>query len=220
MFKFHREGAAIIKNTLLLLGVLNLGVIIFLIHYKILVVSVVIISFILLVLILQFFRNPKREASKGDKYVLCPADGTVVAIEETLEEEYFKDKRIQISIFMSPFNVHANWYPVSGNIKYVKYHKGKKLVAWHPKSSTENERTTIVIAKENKIELLVRQIAGALANRIIYYPHVGDMVRQGAELGFIKFGSRVDVLLPANAEVNVRLRQKVKGKVDIIAVLP
>lgn len=171
-------------------------------------------------LILQFFRYPKREISRNDNYIICPADGKVVAIEKTVEGEYFKDQRIQVSIFMSPFNVHANWYPISGSIKFLKYHKGKKLVAWHPKSSTENERTTVVIEKDNKTQILVRQIAGALANRIICYPHEGDMIRQGAELGFIKFGSRVDLYLPLTAMVNVHLDQKVTGGIDVIAELP
>jgi phosphatidylserine decarboxylase len=143
----------------------------------------------------------------------------VVVIEKTFVKEYFQDERIQVSIFMSPVNVHANWYPVSGKIKYLRYHKGKKLVAWHPKSSTENERSTIVIQKDNKTEILVRQVAGALANRIIYYPQEGDVVRQCTELGFIKFGSRVDVFLPLSAEVNLKLNQHVKGGVDVLAFL-
>ena len=145
--------------------------------------------------------------------------GKVLVIEQTDEPEYFKDKRIQISIFMSPVNVHANWYPMSGLVKYLRHHKGKYLVAWHPKSSTENERTSIVIEKESKSEILVRQIAGALANRIVFYPHEGDMIRQGAELGFIKFGSRVDVFLPLSARVDVKLNQKTKGGVTVLAEL-
>ena len=151
--------------------------------------------------------------------ILAPADGKVVAIEQTVDTEYFKDKRIQISIFMSPFNVHANWYPVSGRVKYLRYHFGKYLVAWHPKSSTENERTSIVIEKENKIEIMIRQIAGALAKRIIYYPHEGDMIRQGSQLGFIKFGSRVDVLMPVTSKVFVKINDKVTGGVTILADL-
>ena len=170
-------------------------------------------------LILQFFRYPKRDLTRGEKSVVCPADGKVVVIEKTVETEYFKDERLMISVFMSPINVHANWYPISGKISFLRYHKGKKLVAWHPKSSTENERTTIVIQKDNKTEILVRQIAGALANRIVYYPQEGDMIRQSAELGFIKFGSRVDVYLPVNSKVNVHLNQKVTGGMDILAEL-
>ena len=217
--KVHREGYGILTGTILALGVLNILALIFAHGRIFIILSVMIVSIVIFLLILQFFRYPKRSLSRNDSCIICPADGKVVVIEKTFEAEYFKDERLQISIFMSPFNVHANWYPVSGKIKFLRYHKGKKLVAWHPKSSTENERTTIVIQKENKAEILVRQIAGALANRIVYYPHEGDMIRQGAELGFIKFGSRVDLFLPVNSKVNVHLDQKVKGGINVIAEL-
>lgn len=217
--KIHREGYTIISGTIAILGLINIIILVFLPGKTTLLGLSLLVSIVLFLLILQFFRYPKREISRNDSYVICPADGKVVVIEKTFEAEYFKDERLQISIFMSPVNVHANWYPVSGKIKFLRYHKGKKLVAWHPKSSTENERTTIVIEKDNKTEILVRQIAGALANRIVYYPHEGDMIRQGAELGFIKFGSRVDIYLPLNALVNVHLNQKVTGSVDVLAEL-
>ena len=217
--KIHREGFGIISGTIAFLGLINVLILLFLPGHPSLMLASLIISLILFGLILQFFRYPKRELSRNDSYVICPADGKIVAIEKTMENEYFQDQRIQVSIFMSPINVHANWYPVSGSIKFLRYHKGKKLVAWHPKSSTENERTTVVIEKDNKTQILLRQIAGALANRIVCYPHEGDMIRQGAELGFIKFGSRVDVYLPLNALVNVHIDQKVTGGVDVLAEL-
>ncbi len=172
----------------------------------------------MLIFSLQFFRNPKREiATIDDSKVYASADGKVVVIEETIEEEYFKDKRLQISIFMSPLNVHANRVPVSGKIKYAKYHKGKYLVAWHPKSSTENERTTTVIKTKDGKEILVRQIAGAMARRIKNYMEEGMEVHQGDELGFIKFGSRSDIFLPVGTNVTVALDQMVKGNIDVIA---
>jgi len=169
--------------------------------------------------VLQFFRNPRREIrTADDKLVYAPADGKIVTIEESLESEYFGDKRLMISIFMSPTNVHVNRNPISGKINYFKYHPGKYLVAWHPKSSSENERTTVVIDNGEE-EILLRQIAGALAKRIKTYLHVGDEVEQGSELGFIKFGSRVDVFLPLDAKIEVSLGQKVKGNQTVIARL-
>ena len=165
-----------------------------------------------------FFRIPTRTFTTGNDLVISPCDGKVVVIEETNEGEYFKDKRIQVSIFMSPLNVHVNRYPMSGVVSYVKYHKGKYLVAWHPKSSTENERHSVVIRKGNT-EILVKQIAGALAKRIINYLEVGQKVEQGEELGFIKFGSRVDLLLPVGTTVNVSLHEVVKGGVTVLATL-
>ena len=217
--KIHKEGYGIVSGTIVVLGLINIiMLVIFPGNVKVLI-PVMILSVFIFLIILQFFRYPKRNLSRNDNCIICPADGKIVAIERTMESEYFKDERLQVSIFMSPFNVHANWYPVSGKIKFLRHHKGKKLVAWHPKSSTENERTTIVIQKENRTEILVRQIAGALANRIIYYPHEGDMIRQGAELGFIKFGSRVDLFLPVNSNLNVHLDQKVKGGISVIAEL-
>jgi len=215
----HREGYRILITAIIILFAANAGLFYFLDGYEIVKIGAVSISAILFLLILQFFRYPRRTPTLNDKYIIAPADGKVLAIEKTEETEYFKDKRIQISIFMSPLNVHANWYPISGKVKYLRHHKGKYLVAWHPKSSTENERTTIVIEKESRIAILLRQIAGAVANRIVFYPHEGDMIRQGAELGFIKFGSRVDVFLPLNAKVNVKLNDKTKGGVTVLAEL-
>ncbi|MBL7962326.1 MAG: phosphatidylserine decarboxylase family protein [Flavobacteriales bacterium] len=170
--------------------------------------------------VLWFFRLPKRAPITGADLVTAPADGKVVVIEEVQETEYFKDKRLQVSIFMSPLNVHANWYPVSGSVSYAKYHPGLYLVAWHPKSSTENERSTIVVKRSDGSEVLFRQIAGALARRICTYAHTGQAAAQGGEFGFIKFGSRVDLFLPLNAQVQVRLGQHVAGTQTIIAKLP
>lgn len=175
------------------------------------------LAFFLLIVILQFFRSPKVITPINPNHIIAPADGKVVVIEETEETEYFKDKRLQLSIFMSPVNVHVNRYPISGLVKYVKYHPGKFLVAWHPKSSTENERSTIVIESKNKMEVLVRQIAGALARRIVYYSKEKEQVEQGEQLGFIKFGSRVDVFLPVGTKVNVSLGMDVKGGRTVLA---
>ncbi len=180
---------------------------------------VTIASVIVFLLVLQFFRNPLREIlSDDDTIVYAPADGKVVVIEETHEGEYFDDKRLQVSIFMSPTNVHVNRNPISGTINYFRYHPGKYLVAWHPKSSTENERTTVVIGNGN-VEVLLRQIAGALAKRIVNYINEGDAVKQGADFGFIKFGSRVDLFLPLDAKIEVEMGQKVKGNKTVIARL-
>jgi phosphatidylserine decarboxylase len=180
---------------------------------------IIAVSVIFYLLILQFFRNPIFEIQRNDKQVLAPADGKVVVIEETEETEYLKSKRKQISIFMSPVNVHVNRMPVAGSISYAKYHAGKYLVAWHPKSSTENERTTIVAKMKNGNEILFRQIAGALARRIKYYVKEGQPLQQGDEFGFIKFGSRVDVFLPLDAKVNVQIGDVTKGGRTVIAEL-
>lgn len=188
-------------------------------EYKYVETALLIFSIIFFLLILQFFRNPSRKLTRGEKVVIAPADGKVVVIEETDEPEVLNDRRIQVSIFMSPVNVHVNRYPVSGEITYSKYHPGAYLVAWHPKSSTENERTTVVIQTNTKIKILLRQIAGAVARRIVCYPKEGWMVRQGEEMGFIKFGSRVDLYLPLNAKIKVNLNQKVRGGETIIAEL-
>jgi phosphatidylserine decarboxylase len=169
----------------------------------------------LLIFILSFFRIPNREHTEGDDVIVAPCDGTVVVIEEVEADEYFKDRRLQLSIFMSPLNVHVNRNPVSGEVLYSEYHKGKYLVAWHPKSSTENERHSVVYKLGEK-EMLVKQIAGALAKRIVNYLKPGDAVRQGGEMGFIKFGSRVDLLLPLDTKVEVKMNQKVKGGVTIL----
>lgn len=181
--------------------------------------SILVISIIIFLLIVQFFRNPKRATTLNDNHVVSPVDGKVVAIEEVFEKEYFQDKRIQVSIFMSPINVHVTRHPVGGVVKYSKYHPGKFLVAWHPKSSEENERTTVVVKNNLMGEVLYRQIAGALAKRIVNYAKEGEEVVQGSDSGFIKFGSRVDVLLPVGTPINVELNQKVKGGLSVIAQL-
>ncbi len=208
----HREGYVSILLSIAVCALIN-----FLTHYFASDISWVrmlgySLSVFILVIILQFFRNPHVHTPINEQHILAPADGKVVVIEEVEETEYFKDKRIQVSIFMSPVNVHVNRNPVSGIVKYVKYHPGLYLVAWHPKSSTENERTTIVVKHAgNGAEILFRQIAGALARRICYYVKEGDPVVQGREFGFIKFGSRVDVFLPLGTKIEVGLNQNVKG---------
>lgn len=174
---------------------------------------------IFFLIILQFFRSPSRQTEINSKNVLSCADGKVVVIEKTFENEYFKDERLQISVFMSPLNVHVNRNPISGIVKYSKYHPGKYLVAWHPKSSTENERTTVVIDHPEKGSILIRQIAGALARRIVCYSKEGEDVLQGGELGFIKFGSRVDHFLPLDADVKVKIGDKVTGGSTILATI-
>jgi phosphatidylserine decarboxylase len=171
------------------------------------------------ILIVRFFRSPLRESNGGDKVILCPADGKVVVIERSIEPEYFKDERIQVSIFMSATNVHVNWFPVGGEIHYYFYHPGKHMVAFNPKSSLENERATTVIETNDKKKILIRQIAGAVARRIKCYPKVGEPVNQGEELGFIKFGSRVDLLLPVDTKIDIKLGQKVTGKRTVIGHL-
>jgi phosphatidylserine decarboxylase len=180
--------------------------------------SIQIITLVFLILILQFFRNPNRKIEANDKVVLAPVDGKVVVIEEVFEEEYFKDKRVQVSIFMSPINVHVTRYAVSGKVKYSKYHPGKYLVAWHPKASTENERTTVVIENSVFGEILYRQIAGALARRIVNYAEEGMQVRQGDDAGFIKFGSRVDIYFPLGTKIEVKLQQNAVGNETVIAL--
>jgi phosphatidylserine decarboxylase len=214
----HREGYKIILVTLLILAGVNIAIISLLGDDHIVGRIAMAVSLVFFILIVQFFRNPGRNTIIDDKHVIAPADGTVVVIEEVEEPEYFKDKRRQISIFMSPINVHVNRNPISGLVKYAKYHPGKYLVAWHPKSSTENERTTVVIAG-SRAEVLFRQIAGALAKRIVYYVKEGEQVQQGSEMGFIKFGSRIDIFLPLTAKVNVILQQKTKGGETVIATL-
>jgi phosphatidylserine decarboxylase len=212
----HREGFTIIGMTILILAVLNAAVYYFLSDIPYVMPSFAVLSIAFFFIILQFFRVPARHQSLGEKLIIAPCDGKVVVIEDTVENEFFKEKRKQVSIFMSPINVHVNWYPISGSVKYLRYHEGKYLVAWHPKASTENERTTVVIEKEGRYNILLRQIAGALAKRIVYYPHEGDMVKQCAELGFIKFGSRVDLYLPLDAKINVSIGQKTTGGVTVI----
>jgi phosphatidylserine decarboxylase len=213
---FHKEGHKIILFTFITVVILTLLLDYFSIEHKTYIQLFLIIQ---LIIILQFFRNPKRITNFGDKNIVSPVDGKVVVIEEVFEPEYFKEKRIQVSIFMSPINVHVTRYPIGGQVTYSKYHPGKYLVAWHPKSSTENERTSIVVKNENCGEILYRQIAGALAKRIINYAKESSYVNQGDDAGFIKFGSRVDLFLPLDTKINVSLNQKVKGAEDIIAIV-
>lgn len=213
---FHKEGNQII------LGSLIITIVSVLLIDKFIITSwlrstLFIVIITLLIIILQFFRNPKRNTVQNDNTILSPVDGKVVVIEEVIEPEFFKDKRLQISIFMSPFNVHVTRYPMSGTIKYSAYHPGKYLVAWHPKASTENERTTIVLENERFGKILYRQIAGALAKRIVNYAKKGEQVIQGTDAGFIKFGSRVDLFLPLGTELAVKIGDKVKGGEQIIA---
>ncbi|MGN5955448.1 phosphatidylserine decarboxylase family protein [Sphingobacterium lactis] len=214
--KFHKEG-----YTSLALVVLFIFVLLAIAHYfdagKIVTWLIYAVSAFLLITILQFFRSPIKKISPDEGVILCPADGKVVVIEEAEEQEYFKDRRIQVSIFMSPVNVHVNRNPISGIVSFFKYHPGKFLVAWHPKSSTDNERTTVVVKRADGIEVLFRQIAGALARRIVWYVKEGQPVQQGDEFGFIKFGSRVDLFLPLDAKVEVNIDQKVVGGKTIIA---
>ncbi len=212
----HREGTLTITITLLFIAVVNIGLYLIFPCFGWINWIGLILTLGLLYIILQFFRNPKRNTVVDINTIIAPADGKVVVIEEVEEPEYFKGKRLQISIFMSPFNVHVNRYPISGKVNYVKYHAGLYLVAWHPKSSTDNERSTVVVGNE-KGEVLFRQIAGALARRIVYYAKEGDQAEQGKEFGFIKFGSRVDVFLPVGTKVNVQLEQVVRGGETIIA---
>jgi phosphatidylserine decarboxylase len=216
---FHREGQKIILTTFF-----SMAIIVVLAQFYIaepwLKMTIQILALVILILILQFFRNPKRVVNKNFNDLLAPVDGKVVVIEEVEEEEYFKDKRIQVSIFMSPTNVHVTRYPASGVIKYSKYHPGKYLVAWHPKSSEKNERTTVVIHTPRFGDILYRQIAGAMARRIVNYAEVGENVQQGEDSGFIKFGSRVDLLLPLDSAITVKLNQKVVGAKTCIATTP
>jgi len=238
----HKEGPATIIITIVFITVLN-ALIFFLAGNEIIKWIGYSVSVLLLIIVLQFFRNPLRKISINNKHIISPADGKVVVIEEVMEDEYFHDKRIQISIFMSPINVHVNRYPISGKISYYKYHPGKYLVAWHPKSSTENERTTVCLTppKESaglpresfrtnpspaspltpllkeRGEVMFRQIAGALARRIVFYGKENETVKQGEQCGFIKFGSRVDVLLPLGTKINVKLNDVVAGGKSVIA---
>jgi phosphatidylserine decarboxylase len=213
----HKEGFKTILLTAILFGALNLASFYFLsFNYPWLSWFIFLVSIILWLFIISFFRVPGRVLVLGESSVIAPADGKVVVIEEAYDEEYFKEKRLQISIFMSPANVHQNRNPVTGEVVYNQYHKGKYLVAWHPKSSTENERHSVVI-KNQYGEVLVKQIAGAVARRIVNYLKVGQKVEQGAEMGFIKFGSRVDILLPVGTRVEVKLNQVVQGGVSVIA---
>lgn len=213
---FHKEGYKIILIALFIFVGASLLADYFIESYAIRT-TVTVICLILLILILQFFRNPKRDFPINPSHALSPVDGKVVVIEEVFEKEYFKDKRLQVSVFMSPINVHVTRYPVAGNVTFNKYHPGKFLVAWHPKSSEENERTTVVVNNEAFGEVLHRQIAGALARRIVNYAKEGQLVTQASDSGFIKFGSRVDVFFPIGTKLNVKLNETVTGGVTVLA---
>jgi phosphatidylserine decarboxylase len=216
----HREGNNVIPVFFILITALLYGL-----HYLIpfegigmyVLISLDLAGFIFFGLVVSFFRYPIFDVSKNPKHFLSPADGEVVVIEKVMETEYFNEERLQVSVFMSPFNTHMNRYPISGKIKYFKYHPGKFLVAWHPKSSEENERTTVVVNNPIFGDILHRQIAGAVAKRIVNYAKEGEVVNQASESGFIKFGSRVDIFLPLDAKINVSLNQKVKGGISILA---
>jgi phosphatidylserine decarboxylase len=215
----HREGYPSIAISAVVFIIINLLSFSFIsAPLPLLAWLIFLVTLFLLLFMISFFRIPNRRLTLDDRAVICPADGKVVVIEETEETEYYKDKRIQVSIFMSPANVHVNRNPISGEVKYSQYHKGKYLVAWHPKSSTENERHSVVLAND-QVSILVKQIAGALAKRIVNYLSVGQKVEQDAEMGFIKFGSRVDVLLPLGTKIGVTIGQKVQGGVTILAKL-
>ncbi len=213
---FHKEGFKIIIAAFFITTLMSLGAeyLIDLVYIK---KGIQVLALVLLVVVLQFFRNPKRATPKNDKHIIAPVDGKVVVIEEVFEKEYFKDNRLQVSIFMSPINVHVTRYAIGGKVIFSKYHPGKFLVAWHPKSSEENERTTVVLENKYVGQILYRQIAGALARRIVNYAKVGMEVTQGEDAGFIKFGSRVDLFFPVGTKIKLELNQVVKGGVDCIA---
>lgn len=213
----HKEGYKILGFGFVTLLVLNIIINILWGDLEILKWGLIILSFMLYIFLLFFFRWPERNLEPALGLVYAPADGKVVVIEETEENEYFKDTRLQVSIFMSPFNVHSNRYPVSGRVKYVRYHPGSYMVAWHPKSSELNERSSIVIETNEGTEILIRQIAGAIARRIVTYAKEDQDVKQGDELGFIKFGSRVDIFLPVGTEIEIPILQQVRANKDIIA---
>ncbi len=213
--KIHGEGGSTLSIVFIILLVVN--VILYFVLSTFLFYLILSASLVFFAFITGFFRVPSRKVISDNNIIYSPADGKIVAIEETGEKEYFHEKRLQISVFMSPLNVHVNWYPAGGKVSYIKYHKGKYLVAWHPKSSEENERATIVIDTKDNNKILVRQIAGAVARRIVTYPKVNDEVMQGNEMGFIKFGSRLDVLLPLDVIPLVKLGQKVKGSLTPLA---
>ena len=213
---FHKEGHKIII-LFLSITIIDILIVEYFIENSTLKIFIQILSLLILVLILQFFRNPKRNTLISDDKILSPVDGKVVIIKKVFEKEYFKDERLQISVFMSPINVHVTRYPSSGEIVFSKYHPGDYLVAWHPKSSEKNERTTIVLKTKTFGEILYRQIAGALARRIVNYAKVGANAIQGEDAGFIKFGARVDLFLPLDSKVKVKLNQKVIGGVTVIS---
>ncbi|MGQ1908679.1 phosphatidylserine decarboxylase family protein [Marinifilum sp. RC60d5] len=214
----HKEGYGVIGVFFMILAAID--VIVYLIAGSSILLNIFLFATIaFFLLVVSFFRVPKRVPVTGDNLIISPADGKVVVIEETEEIEYFKDKRLQVSIFMSPLNVHINWYPVQGLVKYFRHHSGLFLKAWLPKSSTENERTTIVIEKDKNTSILMRQIAGAVARRIVAYAKEGEKIKQSEQEGFIKFGSRVDLYLPLGTKIDVELNQKVTGSQTIIGRL-
>lgn len=213
----HKEGYKIILGTVLTMGALAAGLIYFFDNASWLYFTVFPVLLVFLYLVVQFFRLPKRTNLSSADQLVAPCDGKVVVIEEVDEPEYYKSRRIQVSIFMSPLNVHANWTPCEGKVKYAKYHPGLYLVAWHPKSSTENERTTIVIEQSSEKSVLIRQIAGAVARRIVYYVKPGDQLNKNDEVGFIKFGSRVDIFLPPGTKVHAKIGDVTKGNETVIA---
>jgi phosphatidylserine decarboxylase len=213
---FHKEGFFIIVFTFLFTAGIAIGSDYFIsIEWFKLAIQIIALGF--LIIVLQFFRNPKRNTTINPDHIIAPVDGKVVVIEEVFEKEYFKDQRLMVSIFMSPINVHVTRYAMSGKVLFSKYHPGKYLVAWHPKASEENERTSIVLENKTFGAILYRQIAGALARRIVNYAQEGQEVVQGTDAGFIKFGSRVDLYLPIGTKINVELNQVVKGGIDIVA---
>lgn len=217
--RIHKEGYMTILATLLFVATVLLILNHITEHQTWFHIFMYVLGLGFFVMIVRFFRSPKREPGKAQHVILSPADGKVVVIEKTNEPEYFKDERIQVSIFMSAADVHVNWFPVSGMVNYCDYHPGKHMVAFNPKSSLENERSTTVLKTPDGQEVLVRQIAGAVARRIVTYPKVGETIVQGDEMGFIKFGSRVDLLLPTDAKIDVTLNQKVRGTQTVIGRL-
>lgn len=215
--KFHKEGYASLLLVLVFSAIIHFIAFYFFKTFVIAHLFAHLISLFLIITILQFFRNPTRQFTTGDNFIISPADGKVVVIEETEEPEYFKGKRLQVSVFMSPINVHVNRYPIAGDVVFFKYHPGKFLAAWEPKSSTDNERTTVVVKHNSGKEVLFRQIAGALARRIVWYCKEGDKASQCQEMGFIKFGSRVDLYLPLDVKVKVKIGDVVKGSQTVLA---
>lgn len=215
----HKEGKKIIPVAALILGLLYSGLY-WLIPIQIIQMVLAVAAVIFFILIVRFFRDPEFPVEKNDKYIIAPADGKVVVIEETEETEYLKEKRIQVSIFMSPLNVHVNRSPVAGEVSYFKYHPGKFLVAWHPKSSTDNERTSIGLKLKSGVEIMMRQVAGAVARRICFYSETGNPVEQGEKFGFIRFGSRIDLYLPLDAKIKVNIDDISYGGKTVIAELP
>lgn len=215
--RIHKEGYGILLISLVVLVIANFLVFSFFRDSRAFAPGFLVLSAVIYLFLLWFFRVPRRLVTPDSNLVLAPADGKIVAVEETVEDEYFSDSRLQVSIFMSPLNVHANYYPVGGPVRYFKYHPGDYLVAWHPKASGSNERTSVVVGNDPGSLVLVRQIAGAVARRVVCYARPGDNVEQGQELGFIKFGSRVDIFLPPDAKIKVRPGDTVRAKCSVIA---